>query len=1007
MSEDQTRYWMHRVERDTPSQVSKLEFVERPGLDPLASRRTFLKAAGFSFAGALATSCGREPVATAIPYVRQPEGMIPGRALEYASTCGACSARCGVLVTTRDGRPIKIEGNPDHPLSGGATCAAGQASLLGLYDGLRLKHPMRRGQQATWMAVDSEIIAALDKIKADGGAVRFLTDTQTSPTLLSVIGEFLAGFKNARHVVYDTLSTSAILDAHASTHGVRALPRYRFDRADVIVSFDSDFLGTWISPVEFTRGYTSRRRAEAGSPAMSYHVQIESRMSLTGANADRRIRVSPAETAVLLTHLASRIARRAGGAFAAEGITPSAHEPAIDQIAERIWAARGRSLVISGSQDPREQLLCNLINQLAGAYDATLELTRPSYQRQGSDTNLEALRGELTRGEVSALLVAGANPVYDLGGGDALANELRRVPLLVSFADRLDETASLAQYICPDHHYLESWGDAEAAAGLMSLTQPTIEPLAETRALIESVSAWMGNERPALDLIKERWERDVYPRAGASDPFPVFWNRALERGAVEVAPKKTEVKAFNQSAVTPVLRADAPAEGRFLVVLYPTVGMQDGRHGHNPWLHELPDPVTKVTWDNYACLSPADAKRLDVVDGDVVRVASGEQAAAAVELPAFVQVGQQDGVVAIALGYGRAGTDRFATFGPAWLRARVRPGLVGASAAAFIVTSNGARRYAGTAATVTKTGRTRPLASTQMHHSLAVPASLEFAAGGIEPRPIVRETTWDELRAPEHESQHEEVRDLWPPDHPRPTHRWGMSIDLSSCTGCSACVVACQVENNVPVVGQDEVRRQREMHWIRIDRYYSGGDDEVSVAHQPMLCQQCGHAPCETVCPVLATVHSEEGLNEQVYNRCVGTRYCANNCPYKVRRFNWFDYPHEDQLLNLGLNPSVTVRSRGVMEKCTFCVQRIEEAKIEARRTGQPIADGSLQTACQQVCPAQAIVFGDLNDPKSRVARLVGDPRAYSVLGELNTQPSVRYLTLVRNRPAAERRRDG
>jgi len=998
---------MNLIERDAPADRSQLEFAEKPEPDSVATRRTFLKAAGFSFAGLVAGGCGRAPAISAIPYLRQPEGLTPGRPYLYASTCGACPARCGVLVTNRDGRPIKIEGNPDHPLSGGATCASGQASILGLYDSLRLSYPMRQGKRSTWAEVDTEIIAALDQIRQEGGAVRILSGTETSPTTAALILEFLATFKNARHVIYDPISASAVLDAHAATHGARALPRYHFDQADVIVGFDADFLGTWISPVEFTRAYTARRQVDGPEPTLSYHVQIESRLSLTGSNADRRLRAAPGEIGLLLTHLAARVAQRAGEAFQADGLAPSAAEPALDDIAERLWNARGRSLVISGSQDVRQQVLCNFINHHIGAYGTTVDLARPSYQRQAKDDDLEALRGELRRGEVAALFLAGVNPAYDLPDAAGLADDLRRVRLVVSTAERVDETASLAHYVCPDRHYLESWGDAEPVSGLVSLTQPAIQPIGDTRSFIESLAAWMGTARPALDLIRQHWERAIYPRAGVTDPFPVFWNLTLERGAAEVAPRPAETGAFNAGAVQPILSADQIPGTGLALVLYPKVGMLDGRHGHNAWLHELPDPVTKVTWDNYACLSPAEARRLNVADGDVVRVAAAGEAGQAakdgpaLELAAFIQPGQSDGVVSIALGYGRAGTNRFSSVGPSWLFARPRTGLVGVNAAPFVTTAGGTRRLDGRPVTVTKTGATHVLASTQMHHSLAVPPLVELARG-LEPRPIIQETTLQELRQPSAENARPpaeiaEHAELWPPDHVYEGHRWGMAIDLNSCTGCSACVMACQAENNVPVVGPDEVRRQREMHWIRIDRYYAGGDEDVTVAHQPMLCQHCEHAPCETVCPVLATVHSEEGLNEQVYNRCVGTRYCANNCPYKVRRFNWFDYPHEDQLQNLVLNPSVTVRSRGVMEKCTFCVQRIQEGKIEAARTGQPVADNAIQTACQQVCPAQAIVFGDLNDPKSRVARLAENPRAYRVIDELNTRPAVRYLKVVRH----------
>jgi molybdopterin-containing oxidoreductase family iron-sulfur binding subunit len=567
---------------------------------------------------------------------------------------------------------------------------------------------------------------------------------------------------------------------------------------------------------------------------------------------------------------------------------------------------------------------------------------------------------------------------------------------VVSVAERVDETASLAHFVCPDHHYLESWNDAEPAAGVLSLTQPAIQPLTDTRALSESLSAW-GTEPPqtALDLLRAHWERAVYPRAGTSDSFPAFWNQTLERGVAEVAPRPVTTRPFDARVAPAIPRSEALPSTAFALVLYPTVGMLDGRHGHNAWLHELPDPVTKVTWDNYASLSPADGRRLGIEDGDVVRVAAAD-GGSAVELAAFVQPGQHDATVAIALGYGRAGTDRFARVGPPWIETRAQAGLVGVNAAALINATDGTRQYSGRAVTVVKTGRRHDLASTQIHHSLAAPANLAALAGS-QPRPIVQEVTLAALtRATAATPPHKSEAELWPPDHQYPGRRWGMTVDLDACTGCSACVIACQSENNVPVVGQDEVRRRREMHWIRIDRYYSGTDDNPEVAHQPLMCQHCEQAPCETVCPVLATTHSEEGLNEQVYNRCVGTRYCANNCPYKVRRFNWFDYPHEDRLQNLVFNPNVTVRSRGVMEKCTFCVQRIEETKIEAKRLGLPLADGAIKTACEQVCPAQAIVFGDLNDPKSRVAVLAESRRAYRVLEELNTKPAVRYLKLVR-----------
>jgi molybdopterin-containing oxidoreductase family iron-sulfur binding subunit len=488
--------------------------------------------------------------------------------------------------------------------------------------------------------------------------------------------------------------------------------------------------------------------------------------------------------------------------------------------------------------------------------------------------------------------------------------------------------------------------------------------------------------------------------------FDEFWDSAVHDGYVEVKQKTLSVRAFNISAVE---STSAPARTDGLeLVLYPTVAMHDGRHAYNPWLHELPDPINKVTWDNCASLSPTAAQKLGVQEGDVVRIEA--PGASSLELPAYVQPGQHDNVVAVALGYGSKLSARFANIGPSWLDSKPSvgdSGLVGVNVAPLLALAGGALGYSSPVK-LAATGKRRPLATTQVHHTLTVPRKLAPADG--EARPIVQDTTLAAFLRDPHSGveDHEEKEDLWPADHPYNNIRWGMVMDLSACTGCSACVIACQAENNIPVVGKDEVRRNREMHWVRVDRYYSDlPNGEVAVAYQPMMCQQCENAPCETVCPVLATVHSEDGLNSQVYNRCVGTRYCANNCPYKGRRFNWFNYARNDQLQNLVLNPDVAVRTRGVMEKCTFCVQRLQEAKIEAKRRGTRVGDGAAQTACQQSCPAKAIYFGDLNDPRSQVSRMMKNPRRYRVLSELNVKPSIGYLTVVRNRPEDEEKKNG
>ena len=1006
-------YWKSLEERDaTFLCASGNEFPEPPSAEESQlDRRDFLKAAGFVFAGSVLTGCSPAPVEKAIPFLIQPEEVIPGRASYYASTCGACSAGCGLLVKNRDGRPIKLEGNSQHPISQGGLCAVGQASILGLYDSLRLKHPVAQGKETTWEEVDRAVFSDLERIRREGGPVRFLSGTIISPTTQGVIENFLKRFRDAKHVVYDGLSSAAILDAHERTHGVRVLPHYRFEPAEVIVSFDADFLGTWISPVEFTRGYRAGRALEGPQPRLSYHAQFESRLSLSGCKADRRIRVSPEELGLVMTHLAMRLAKLAGAELGirAPGEPPLASS-ILDDLASRLWKVRGRSLIISGSQDVAIQALCNLLNHALGNYASTLDIEHPSYQRQGNDRELSTLLGELREGKVAALLVHGVNPVFDLPGGSDLASAMKKVPLVVSFAERLDETATAARFVCPDHHPLESWNDAEPVSGVVGLTQPSIHPLGKTRALVESLAAWTGAPKSAYDILREYWEVSVFTRQSREQSFQDFWDRSVQEGFAIVESRRVQTRAFNFSVVRPLAAPRATPADTFELVLYPKVGMLDGRHAPNAWLQELPDPISKVAWDNYACLSPAAAARLGLEQGDVVRIeASDGGKAEALEIPVVVQPGQHDRVVAVALGYGRKGTERFAQVGPHWILGRLsvgENGLVGKNAAPMLTFANETLQYSRSGVKLTKTGKKLELASTQEHHTITVPKKL--AVAGAERRPMIQETTLPVLiKGIGSNEIHEaaEKEDLWPPDHPFTGHHWGMIVDLNACTGCSACVVACQAENNVPVVGKDEVRRRREMHWIRVDRYYSGDEGDVDVAHQPMMCQQCDHAPCETVCPVLATVHSEEGLNQQIYNRCVGTRYCANNCPYKVRRFNWFDYPREDRLQNLVLNPDVTVRSRGVMEKCTFCVQRIQEAKIEAKRNGAELADGAIKTACEQSCPAQAIVFGDMNDPSSRISKLIRNSRHYRVLEEFNFQPSVGYLELVRNRAEGEEKK--
>lgn len=971
------------------------------------SRRAFLKASGFALFVSALEGCGRAPVQYAKSLLDQPEGAAPGKSdFFYASICGGCTAACGILVKNRDGRPIKLEGNPDHPLSRGGLCAVGQASVLSLYDSHRLKQPLAGGNEADWNRVDAEITARLAEIRQRGGAVRFLTESLVSPTRKAAVERFLSGFEGGRLVSYDPLSCSAVLDAHQKTHGERILPRYRFDRAEVIVGFDADFLGTWISPVEYTVAYRDGRVPSDQSAAMSYHVQFESRVSLTGANADRRQALPPDQIGAVLSRLARRIAERAGVSVGHPTPPDSPGDATeLDDLAERLWHARGKSLVVCGSQDVDAQVTCNHLNALLDNYGSTLDILQPSRQRQGNDAQLTAFLQELAEGKVDALFVAAVNPVYDLPGGERLRDSLKRVPLLVSFSTHADETAELADYVCPEGHWLEQWTDAEPVAGKVSVGQPAIRPLGNTRSLLTSLAAWSGKTRSDYESVQEFWKEHVYPRKNHDGPFQAFWDKSVHDGFAAVQPNA--VPAIAPPAITLLpSKVAAFQPDRFTLVLYPKIALLDGRHAHNPWLQELPDPISKVTWDNYVSVGPETARRLGIRDGDLLRLESSDGVPAPLELPALVQPGQHEACVAVALGYGRKGTDRFAGIGPQWIEARWTTGtnnLVGTNAAPWLRLESGELHYERPGVTVTKTGRKNLLARTQQYQKITVPEDLQLPGG--ERRPNVEETTLGAYHEDPTSGRHvhHTYEDLWPNDHPYTGHHWGLVVDLNKCTGCSACVIACQAENNVPVVGKDEVRRNREMHWIRIDRYYSEARESVDVLFQPMMCHHCDNAPCETVCPVLATAHSDEGLNQQVYNRCVGTRYCANNCPYKVRRFNWFNYAHPDEQENLVLNPDVTVRTRGVMEKCSFCVQRIQEAKLEAKRLGMPLADGQIRPACQQSCPAGAIVFGDLNDAESEVSKASASPRCYQVLSELNVRPTVGYLRIVRNREDGER----
>jgi molybdopterin-containing oxidoreductase family iron-sulfur binding subunit len=946
------------------------------GRTPEATRRDFLALMGFSLAAAGLAGC-RGPVQNAIPLLAGADDIVPGVANYYATTCRGCASSCSLLVKQRDGRPIKVDGNAESVLFGSGTCATGQATVLSLYDDERLRGPLWNDKTATWEEVDRQIQESLAHARDLGGKVVLLSQTVTSPSTREIIGEFGKAHPKFQHVVYDAVSYSALREANSKSFDRAVIPHYAFDKARVIVGIDADFLGTWLSPVEFARQYAANRKPE-GHPAL--HVQFESTLSVTGTNADVRIALAPSGMGPVAVALLRRVARKSGTAGVPDGPDP-VDAKKLDAIAEELWKHRGESLVVCGRNDVSVQIVVNALNALLGNIGKTIDLDHPSRQRGGDDAAMAALVDEMNRGEVHTLLLYGVNPAYDYSDSARFVSGMGKVALSVAISDRRDETSSHAHAVCPDHHFLEAWGDAEPVDSHFSLAQPLIAPLFATRAAQESLLKWAGQAEPNYyNYLREFWTKKILPRQKEVQDATAFWERSLQDGVVKLPAAATGPAASHRgdwkAAAEAIVKAPKPGDGAYELHFYESVPARDGRHANNPWLQELPDPVSKVTWGNYAAVALQLAEKLELSNGDVLKLAAGN---GSIEAPVFVQPGQEERTISLAMGYGRK------------LAGKVGDN-VGVNVFPLASVINGGRQYSVANLHVEKTGRHEDVVSTQTSFNI------------VDERPIIQETTLEELKKLEAGESKESLATLWA-ERLHGEHSWGMAIDMNSCIGCSACVVACQAENNVPVVGKDQVRRNRIMHWIRIDRYYSLGPDKPAIVHQPMLCQHCQNAPCETVCPVLATTTSSEGLNQQVYNRCIGTRYCANNCPYKVRRFNWYNYTENEKfdfnmtspLGRMVLNPDVVVRSRGVMEKCSLCVQRIQLAKNIALQGKRELAEGDIQTACQQACPTQAIVFGDLKDPNSRVSQLRGSRRHYEVLEELGVRPNVGYLKKVRN----------
>ena len=1013
-------------------------------------RRTLLKVLGAAAPAAAAAACAPGAAERIVPYVVPPDDLVPGVAAWYATVCGECPAGCGLLVRTREGRAVKVEGNPRHPVNRGSVCIRGQAALQGLYDPDRFTGPQRRRAVAgggdgafepiDWPAAERLFADRLREAAGGGRRGRVAIVTPLTTGALDRLVDCWAAALGARRLRYEPFAYEAIRAANLAAFGRRAVPHHDFATPRLVVSFGADFLETWLSTVRHSRDHAAGRRRPGAE--RSRLVQIEPRLSLTGANADERLDVAPGTegmVAAAMVHAivtegrsqardltpddAGRIVRLTGG-YRPErvaGRTGVAAE-AIRALARRFSdpaAGPGRTLAVgggvaaSGAAATAAQIAVNLLNYVAGNVGATVvfdgDAARAGWNGASTHREMVELTEAMRAGAIDLLILHGVNPAYAMPGGSAFAEAAARVRTVVSTSACPDETAALADLVLPAHTPLESWGDVEPGRGVRGLMQPVMRPLFDTKhlgdVLIDAGRAAGGAVAEALpaqggfeELLRGEWRAVHAQAAGAGGGgFEEFWDEARRRGGVWRAAPPAEV-TLNPAVLDAPIDLDqdsAPSDDpsgasndglergpgggrrRLALIVHPSLHLYDGRGANRPWLQETPDPLTKTAWSSWVELAPETARAAGAEDGQLLTVESDH---GRVDATLVINPRLRAGAAAIPLGQGHTRYGRYAT-GRGVNPVRLldpRPEEAG-----------GGPRWLGTRVTVTPRAVRRPVPRLQTTfdqagRAIAQSVPIEALAAGAAPAAGAAREAAPHYPPP---SLHA--------DHPHPEHRWGMAIDLDACTGCNACVAACYAENNVPVLGPDRMRRGRTMSWIRIERFVDGGAGGADHRFVPMLCQHCDHAPCETVCPTYATYHTDEGLNAQVYNRCVGTRYCANNCPYKVRRFNWFA-PETPETLRLQLNPDVTTRVAGVMEKCTFCVQRIREVQDRAQDAGRPPRDGEITPACAQTCPAEAIVFGDLNDPRSRVSRLSADRRAYRVLDELNTRPAVAYLRKVR-----------
>ncbi len=1015
-------YWKSTAQLDKDNELVKRleqnEFVDKIPVDEFlgdeqtmsesnTNRRDFLKYVGFSTAAASLAAC-EGPVIKSVPYVVQPEQIIPGKANYYATAIADGYDFGSILIKTREGRPIKVENNKQAPTMGGGNARI-HASVLSLYDIRRLQGPKAGGKDVSWNDFYSQVGDKLKAMSLADKPIVLLTQTFASPTTQTIIENFLGQFPNVRHVIYDPISCNAALEAFENIYGVRALADYDFSKAETIVSVGADFLGDWQGG-GFDAGYAKSRvpKKHHGKSEMSYHIQFESNMTLSGSNADHRIPVDLAGQKKIIAQIYAQLT----DSSSSSNLSPQLQK-AVAKVVKRLKKSGSKAVLVSGVEDVAAQEVVLAINDYLAS--SVIDTAQPKLIRQGNHKSVAQLVDDMKGGKIKGLITAGVNPAYTLPNAAAFTAALSQLELSVAFAPKDDETAAAAQFVAATPHYLESWGDYEFKKGHYALAQPTIRPLFETQQFQDVLLKLSGSDSSYYKEIKSHWTEKMLN--GSS------WNQTLHDGFISgddsMVYENVSFEVSNQ-----VAELSKATSVPMSLVLYSKTGMGDGQQANNPWLQEFPDPISRVSWDNYLTVSASDAaqiglKNVNVADGGLngsyANVTVGEKS---LVVPVLIQPGQAKGTVGLAFGYGE------------------RRGLqdemqVGVNAYTFYNNFDSVQNV-----TISPADGYHEFACVQLHNTMMG-------------RDIIKETTleifntkdkeyWNPIPKVsknhiEYEVTSSEV-DMWQAFDRSVGHHFNMSIDLNACTGCGACVIACHSENNVPVVGKKEIRKSRDMHWLRIDRYYSSGEtfaddnqtkEDISglgdslttfgemetasenpqVAFQPVMCQHCNHAPCETVCPVAASSHGRQGQNHMAYNRCVGTRYCANNCPYKVRRFNWFlynkndefDYHMNNDLGRMVLNPDVVVRSRGVMEKCSLCIQMTQKTILDAKLDGRPIEDGEFQTACSNACSSGAIVFGDINDKESKVAALKKDDRMYHLLESVGTKPNVMYQAMVRN----------